>query len=99
MGRTLLPFLLAILSCGLPSIETARAQSDRRDRRSPELVIEAGGRMGTCDVLTFTPDGRSLMAVGDDKVVRIWPCGEQGLDRAGVRLLRWPIWREQRGSI
>src|SRR5262245_13758688 len=97
MGRLLLACLLAVLTGGLSA---ARAQqSDRRDLKSPELVVEAGGRTGTCDALTFTTDGKHLLAAGDDKVVRSWPCGDGGLDRAGYQALRWPSWREQSGSI
>src|SRR5262249_9332902 len=51
----------------------------------------------TCDVLAFTPDGKHLLAVGDDKVVRIWKVSERRLDPEPT--LRWAIWREQRGQI
>jgi WD40 repeat protein len=82
---------------------TARAwsgqQQDRRGRNEPGLIVETGARMGTCDVLTFTADGRYLLAAGDDKVVRIWPVTTAGLDLANVRSLRWSIWHERRGNI
>ena len=75
---------------------------DRRAREEPEVVVEAGGRVGTCDVLTFAPDGTALLAAGDDKVVRVWPVAASGaLTTSGpaVKTLRWPAWREQRGGI
>ena len=54
--------------------------------------------MGACDVITFTPDGRFVLAVGDDKVVRVWKHGEQGLEPRS-EALRWSIFRDQRGNI
>src|SRR5690349_4318920 len=74
-------------------------QDDRRDRQDPELFVEAGGRSGPCDALLFNADGSSLFAAGDDKVVRIWPCGADGLDAEKQRIVRWPSWRERRGGI
>ena len=76
-------------------------QFDRRARDEPEIVIEAGGRNGTCDVLRFTPDGQYLMAAGDDKVVHVWPHSVAGLDKTPgkVKTLRWRAWRDQLGGI
>jgi WD40 repeat protein len=93
-----------LLSCALTtaglalSAAPASAQADRRHRQFPELVLETGGRTAACDHLTFTPDGKELLAVGDDKVVRIWAY-ENGKLSPKSRVLRWPIWREQRGAI
>jgi WD40 repeat protein len=89
---------IAILLCFTFSIP-AFAQNDRRDRQEPELVIEPGGRTGTCDALIFSDDGKLLFAVGDDKVVRVFPNGKDGLDGSKMQVLRWPAWREQRGGI
>ncbi|MBP3955832.1 caspase family protein [Gemmata sp. G18] len=83
-------------------VEPAAAQQfDRRSREEPEIVVEAGGRVGPCDVLRFTSDGKYLFAAGDDKVVRVWPHAAAGLetDRVKVQTLRWRAWREQRGGI
>jgi WD40 repeat protein/uncharacterized caspase-like protein len=76
-------------------------QFDRRARDEPEIVIAAGGRVGTCDVVQFTPDGNFLLAAGDDKVVHVWPHTEKGLDRTPNkdRTLRWRSWRDQLGGI
>ena len=85
---------------GLAFLSAATAQdSDNRGRTQPGLIIETGGRNGACDVLTFTPDGRNLMATGDDKVVRVWPLKGDQIDADNAHVLRWSIWREQRGSI
>jgi WD40 repeat protein len=83
----------------LLSALTAAAQVDRRSRDEPEMFIEAGGRSGTCDALVFSPDGKYLYAGGDDKVVRAWEVGRDGLDAGTMRTFRWPVWREQRGGI
>jgi WD40 repeat protein len=86
--------IVALLIAG-----TAFAQNDRRDRQNPELIVESGGRLGSCDSLQFTEDGQYVMAVGDDKVVRIWPYRDGKLQVDGMQVLRWSIWREHRGAI
>jgi WD40 repeat protein len=90
--------LVVALAGGLAGPARAQ-QADRRDRKDPELVVESGGRRGACDVLTFTRDGRRLLAVGDDKVVRIWRASADGLEPDDPPVLRWSAWREQRGAI
>jgi WD40 repeat protein len=79
----------------------ALAQNDRRDRQNPELVVDGGGRLGSCDAIRFTRDGKYLLAIGDDKVVRCWPFDpdKRLLQTEGMQVLRWTIWREQRGAI
>jgi WD40 repeat protein len=94
------PLLLACAAAALlAAAEPAAAQGSRRDREEPELVLDTGGRTGTCDDLQFTPDGKLLLAVGDDKVVHTWECAGGKLDERSMRALRWGVWREQRGSI
>jgi WD40 repeat protein len=87
---------------------TAVAQNDRRDRQSPELILETGGRLGSLDVLKFTSikdekgellRDQFVLAVGDDKVIRMWPYRDGKLHEEGMKVLRWSIWREQRGAI
>ncbi|MBN9121096.1 MAG: caspase family protein [Planctomycetes bacterium] len=99
MIARIFPVLVTTLLFGAPA--AAQEQIDRRSRDEPEIVVEAGGRVGPCDVLRFAPDGRFLLAGGDDKVVRVWPHSARGLDteRAHVQTLRWRAWREQRGGI
>lgn len=89
---------LAVLFLAAPS---GAQQADRRSRDEPEVIVEAGGRVGTCDTILFDKAGKYLFAAGDDKVVRAWPVTQKGLDTdpARSRVLRWRAWREQRGGI
>lgn len=96
--RSLVATSAAVL---LAAVGLAQDQIDRRSRDEPEMTYQSGGRVGTCDVVRFTPDGKFLFAAGDDKVVRGWPATADGLDldpRKG-ETLRWPAWREGRGGI
>jgi WD40 repeat protein len=70
---------------------------DRRD--TPGLKLDPGARTASCDALLFTPGGSSLLAAGDDKVVRVWPVGKDTIHQSAARTLRWRIHREQRGGI
>ncbi len=90
---------LAGVAFALIAAVPAFAQDNRRDREEPELVVEPGGRTGTCDALKFSDDGQFLFAIGDDKVVRVWPNDKTGLNASKMQTLRWPSWREQRGGI
>jgi WD40 repeat protein len=97
--RSWTPILVAAALAGTLALPARARHSDRRDRKDPELVVESGGRRGACDVLTFTADGRRLLAVGDDKVVRVWRVTAGGLEPDDPPVLRWSAWREQRGAI
>lgn len=90
-----------VVVLGLMASDALCQQFDRRARDEPEIVIEAGGRIGTCDVLRFTPNGRFLLAAGDDKVVHVWPHSVDGLDKTPgkAKTLRWRAWRDQLGGI
>jgi WD40 repeat protein len=95
------PRLLALAVVAASTPAATAQQYDRRSRDEPEVVVEAGGRVGPCDVLRFSPDGRFLFAAGDDKVVRVWTYSAAGLETepGKAKTLRWPAWREQRGGI
>ncbi|MCX7701817.1 MAG: hypothetical protein N2039_13145, partial [Gemmataceae bacterium] len=97
-GRTWACVLLALATCLIARAEEP-VQLDRRDRREPAIVLNTGGRTGTCDVITFSPDGQSVLAAGDDKVVTIIPVQKGKFNSQAVSYLRWPMWREQRGAI
>jgi WD40 repeat protein len=91
-------FALAILIAALTAT-SGSAQSNRRERQDPELIVEPGGRVAYCDQMLFTADGKWVLTVGDDKVVRMWECKDGKLDAQSMRVLRWNIWREFRGAI
>ena len=76
----------------------AEAQ-DRRFLTTPGIVVETGARHATCDALTFTKDGKELIAAGDDKVVRTWPVGAKSFSSHQSKVFRWPTFREQLGGI
>jgi len=86
---------LTIATAGIAPAQTF----DRRGTDLPEIVVEAGGRYGTCDVLKFAPDGSYAIAGGDDKVARLWPYAQDAFKTNEAEVLRWPSWREQRGGI
>src|SRR3954471_22242931 len=99
--RLSLPVTLALAGSLLASA-AALAQTDRRGRTSPGLVLNTGAPTGECTALTFTTDGGELLAAGLDKVVHVWPVtagAAPQLDERTARTLRWPAFREQRGSV
>ncbi len=103
MRHLLRALLLSVISLGWLGSSVTNAQP-RKDLRllsfETELILETGARTAAADVLLFTPDGKRLLAAGDDKVVRAWPFDPvTGLDRTNLRTLRWSIYRQQRGSI
>ena len=106
--RTLVSGVAVVLAAAPAAAQLPKKQLDRFGRGDPEVVVEAGGRVGTCDALLFSGDGKFLFAGGDDKVVRVWPHGPAGLvtaaaddptDETKARTMRWRAWREQRGGI
>src|SRR3954462_5347188 len=78
--------------------EAARGQ-DRLNWTTPGLILETGAPTGTTDVLEFTPDGKTLLAAGDDKVVRAWAVLARNFSSSPPQVLRWPVYRERRGCI
>src|SRR5262249_6036728 len=86
-----------VVLAGLVLLPANGFSQGRRQRTSPGLVLETGARHADCDVITFTPDGSRLLAVGDDKVVRSWIVQPERFASPRSFNLRWPIYREQRG--
>lgn len=99
MSRLIRCLVVTSLLAGA-SLAPLRGQEQPHNQRryfDPGLILETGGRTGTCDVMAFTADGKSLLAAGDDKVVRAWSFDKGQL--AGSQALRWMIFRELRGTI
>src|SRR5437763_510688 len=84
--------LIALCLVLCADIRLHAQDSSRREFFDAGLVLETGVRTGACDVLLFTPDGKNLLATGDDKVVRVWDWEKGKLDTIGSRALRWPVY-------
>ena len=58
-------------------------------------MLDAGGHTARVRKVLFTPDGRELITVSDDKTIRVWDVasGEP------LRVLRPPIGRGQEGML
>src|SRR5204863_2845692 len=97
--RLVVPAVVALAALLLTP--PAGAQADRRGRTSPGLVLNTGAPTGECTALAFTADGRELLAAGLDKVVHVWPVKDGATPQLEerARTLRWPTFREQRGSV
>jgi WD40 repeat protein len=59
--------LIVLLFGGVGGARGAFAQGN-----TPILSLDPGGHTATVDQVLFTPDGKELISVGDDKVIRIW---------------------------
>ncbi|HYT94203.1 MAG TPA: hypothetical protein VEL76_36135 [Gemmataceae bacterium] len=102
MSRTAAVLALAVCAGGflLAGLADGQGTGSRREYYTPGLVVETGTRRGACDVLRFTEDGKHLLAVGDDKVARVWEFTPgRKLVPAETPALRWRTWHENRGNI
>ena len=78
----LLPFVLA---------RPEPTESVAADTSAPQLVIETGGHKAMIRKLIFTPNGRELVSVSDDKTIRIWSVSSDGRQAMLTRTLRGQI--------
>ena len=61
----------------------------------PQLVIDTGGHKAKIQDVLFTPDGRQLISVSDDKTIRIWDTGSGEL----LRTLRGQMGAGHEGKL
>ncbi|MCZ2342719.1 MAG: hypothetical protein LC104_13155 [Bacteroidales bacterium] len=87
-------FTLALLD---HSVLAQSSDALRLDFSEPQIVLSPGGRTGACDHLRFDRAGKTLFAVGDDKVIHQWTVS--GGELTPRSPLRWNVFREQRGAI
>lgn len=83
---------LAMIILGLlPFANAQAAPTEAVDTAAPRLVIEAGGHKAMIRELIFTPNGRELVSVSDDKTIRIWSVATDGRQAVLARTLRGQI--------
>ncbi len=84
----LLFFGFALLSSSillLPSPSLVQSSPGGSDPNSPRLLIDPSGPAGKVWELLFTPDGATLISLGEDKAIRFWDV-ESGQLRRTLRL-------------
>ena len=97
--RSVHPLHLLITTLLLLNMPGPTVAQGRRFLTTPGIVVETGARHAACDALMFTKDGKSLLAAGDDKVVRTWAVGPTAFASHQSKVFRWPIFRKQLGCI
>ena len=87
--RPIIPLLLCLTLASVSRADDAAKQD------KPILVLDAGGHTAIVKKVLFTPDGRELITVSDDKTIRVWDAttGEP------LRVLHPPIGRGQVGML
>ncbi len=90
VARLALRFLLGWLaSC---SVLAVRAEEKPA---AATLVLDSGGHTAIIRKVLFTPDGRELITVADDKTIRLWDVASG----QALRVLRPPIGRGRQGTL
>lgn len=59
--------MTSVLFLGVSGISSVRAQDDK-----PILSLDPGGHTAPVSQVLFTPDGKEMISVGEDKVIRFW---------------------------
>ncbi len=81
--------VLGFFPLALP--QAASAETVPPESFEPRLVIETGGHKAMIRELLFTPDGRELVSVSDDKTIRIWSVHADGRRAVLARTVRGQI--------
>jgi WD40 repeat protein len=83
------------LCCCLLCLALPAAAPAQDNQGKPTLVLDAGGHTSRVNKVLFTPDGKELISVSDDKTVRFWDVasGEP------LRTLRPPIGPGKSGML
>nr|VFJ61812.1 MAG: WD40 repeat [Candidatus Kentron sp. FW] len=76
-------------------VENKRDFSKSSEISNPLLVIDTGGHKALIRDVIFTPHGRQLISVSDDKTIRIWDTGSGEL----LRTLRGQMGGGQEGKL
>jgi WD40 repeat protein len=84
------PFALLCLCLALPVAASGEAVPDK-----PFLALDAGGHTARVWKVLFTPDGKQVVTVSDDKTVRLWDVSSGQT----VRVLRPPIGPGKEGKL
>src|SRR5262245_45165886 len=94
MRRTGLILIALTLPAVAPADDKAVGRTDPKADQ-PILVLDAGGHTAVVEDVLFTPDGRELITVSDDKTIRAWDVasGEP------LRVLRPPIGPGSAGTL
>ena len=92
--------LVCFTACGVFEADFLLAQQSRRNvLTKPELVLDSNAPQSVTHILKFTNGGRTLLAAGSDKIVRLWPYHDGMCDVSETRKIRWNRYREERGNI
>jgi WD40 repeat protein len=83
-------FALLCLCLALPAAAAAEGVRDK-----PFLALDAGGHTARVWKVLFTPDGKQVVTVSDDKTVRLWDVNTGQT----VRVLRPPIGPGKEGKL
>lgn len=84
-----------VLGLSLAVGGAVRGQEEPNVPTQPLLALDAGGHTACVNKVLFTPDGKELITVSDDKTIRVWDLASG----APLRVIRPPIGTGVEGMI